>query len=655
MDDKNAATVLAERFSSGNYDYSDSNTPNHLPRGTPSRRSKRKSKADTTLTNPKRHAASKLSSTASTENFPKFGLLPPKDHQMDTFSHSKSNNIIPSSFNNVFSYHSIDTGERPNNPYLNDTNQVINDMKNHTSLHDTIYDHNTHYNPNKDNNTAFDIQNQRFSFNDPHQKLSIPENFPEKILCQDFEHYYANDYYPYENPINSFQEVEDQPVQAFAKLEGPNFNYYIKAISVTLGRQATSQELADIILGENKALSRKHARIFYNFMSQGFELQVFGKNGCFVDGLFIQKGATVPLNHRTIIMMGDSCFTFLLPKNSIPAQHETASTTGTLSAEIAYEHQEIDHQNNNLRFKNNKGLTNYQYQDDDGTFYNENDPNKRMSINSESLVRDTSTGSETPTVLDSNMQSTPISQSYLNGGPGTDMVRILPSTAKPQLPNNGKVFTKPTFSYASLIAQAINSTEEKKITLNGIYTYIMSNFPYYREAQNGWQNSIRHNLSLNKAFEKVQRESNQPGKGSYWKICDNFVNQFDNGVYKRMRRTSKKKSTDSTISTKSSSKTLTGSSQKKNKNDYQSSNIIDTPSKPPTGTKNAQSLLTPPISQELLENQPDLEDSVSISSSSVKSFYSNDPNNSFDDTKKKYTIQPNISDNSTMNSSLIQP
>ncbi|KAI8322263.1 fork head transcription factor, partial [Martensiomyces pterosporus] len=95
---------------------------------------------------------------------------------------------------------------------------------------------------------------------------------------------------------------------------------------------------------------------------------------------------------------------------------------------------------------------------------------------------------------------------------------------------------KPTYSYASLIAQAINSTSEKKITLNGIYTYIMSNYPYYKHAQNGWQNSIRHNLSLNKAFVKVLRASNEPGKGSYWAIDDAYKGQFSNGVYKRTRR-----------------------------------------------------------------------------------------------------------------------
>lgn len=92
---------------------------------------------------------------------------------------------------------------------------------------------------------------------------------------------------------------------------------------------------------------------------------------------------------------------------------------------------------------------------------------------------------------------------------------------------------KPTHSYIALIAMAILSNPSKKMILGDIYHYISENFPYYRNKDKSWRNSIRHNLSLNECFIKAGRSEN--GKGNYWAIHPANVEDFANGDFRRRR------------------------------------------------------------------------------------------------------------------------
>ncbi|CAH1795068.1 unnamed protein product [Owenia fusiformis] len=131
----------------------------------------------------------------------------------------------------------------------------------------------------------------------------------------------------------------------------------------------------------------------------------------------------------------------------------------------------------------------------------------------------------------------------------TFMGDLAPLTASPleKIDYKTNPYVKPPYSYATLICMAMKETRKTKITLASIYNWITENFMYYRMADPSWQNSIRHNLSLNKCFQKVPRRKDEPGKGGFWRINPEYNDMLENGVFKKRRASSAREMTSCPI------------------------------------------------------------------------------------------------------------
>ncbi|CAB1352864.1 unnamed protein product [Coregonus sp. 'balchen'] len=105
-----------------------------------------------------------------------------------------------------------------------------------------------------------------------------------------------------------------------------------------------------------------------------------------------------------------------------------------------------------------------------------------------------------------------------------------------QQPN---AFPKPIYSYSCLIAMALKNSRTGSLPVSEIYGFMKEHFPYFKTAPDGWKNSVRHNLSLNKCFQKVENKqggSSSTRKGCLWALNPAKINKMEEEMQKWKRK-----------------------------------------------------------------------------------------------------------------------
>lgn len=280
--------------------------------------------------------------------------------------------------------------------------------------------------------------------------------------------------------------ARESEVQAYAKIAGKDWTFYVKRLKVSIGRNAENhnpenfEDGVDIDLGPSKVVSRRHANIEYNMNTQCWDLYINGRNGLKVNTfrLNLPNGKAHTLKSGDIVDIGGTQMMFILPNMppTIPDQFRYLLQNKKIKTEN-------QNQSQNLLANQVKA-----FQIQEGV----------SQISSSGITQE---------------------QDY-SKDESKDM--------------------KPPYSYATMITQAILSNHHGIMSLSEIYEWISSHYAYYRHTKQGWQNSIRHNLSLNKAFEKVPRKPNEPGKGMKWQISEeyrkDFMQKWKDGSLNKIKR-----------------------------------------------------------------------------------------------------------------------
>ncbi|OWB75782.1 hypothetical protein B5S31_g5764 [[Candida] boidinii] len=312
--------------------------------------------------------------------------------------------------------------------------------------------------------------------------LTVPQdNIPTSVSLQ------------YNNAKNLQNEI-----QAYAKISGKDWTYYVKSLNIIIGRNTDSHNnnnlndpsRIDIDLGPSKVVSRRHASISYNLETRNWELTVLGRNGLKIDGARINsENNGVLLNSGNIIDIGGTQMMFILP-----------DAPPTISNEFLIN---LRHKRSRVSDSNGQSLPG-SYNDG----FVPNDSLKGFQMFNRNSLADPTTN-----------------YGYLNSN-GQNNKNLMNDDDDQDLSKDEAKDLKPPYSYATMITQAILSNPQGVLSLADIYDWISSHYAYYRHSKQGWQNSIRHNLSLNKAFEKVARQANEPGKGMKWQIAEKYKNEF---------------------------------------------------------------------------------------------------------------------------------
>ncbi|KAK3674718.1 transcription factor [Recurvomyces mirabilis] len=345
-------------------------------------------------------------------------------------------------------------------------------------------------------------------------------------------------------------------VPGYGKIAGRDWTFIIRKVEVNIGRpeaqeklessaskepaKPTAKTIIDIDLGPDRQISRLHAIIGYDSDAYQWFVIVNGRNGVRVDNNVLKRGHKSYLRNGSVIEIANTQMAFI----TTPAENGDGPVWDASIIKQAQKSSEDDDEgDDDMKAPNGRSHA----------------LGGRATLSQPGFISSASLGEQ-----QQQQRTHPHSQRAMQGSPGTphrpqqSVIRSSPaanyargvmmeSTESIDYSADTAKDLKPPHSYAQLIGMAILSTHEQQMTLNNIYKWIMANYAFYRFNTGGWQNSIRHNLSLNKAFTKIARRTDEPGKGMKWMIEPTEFDTFVQQGMKGCRRPAPLPATQSTL------------------------------------------------------------------------------------------------------------
>lgn len=284
-----------------------------------------------------------------------------------------------------------------------------------------------------------------------------------------------------------------QSIRAYAKIAGRNWTYYVKTLHVNIGREPDREQRLDeqsspvtiaaralpevhVDLGPSKFISRLHAEIFYDGEdTAAWHIRVNGRNGVRLNNVILKRGTDAIISCGDIIEIANTQMMFVTPgdkANIHPGFVERAQRIANGEEESgSWDQSQHAHPHP---------------QPSQSAANDHGDSTAPASAGKSSLA-------PAPHFLKRQVTPPPprspdtVGARTAKQSPLYNRGMMMESTEEIDYSKDSAKDLKPPYSYATLIAQAIFSSEEEKLTLNSIYNWIMENYAFYRNSQSGWQ------------------------------------------------------------------------------------------------------------------------------------------------------------------------
>ncbi|KAF7278213.1 forkhead box K [Rhynchophorus ferrugineus] len=334
-----------------------------------------------------------------------------------------------------------------------------------------------------------------------------------------------------------------------ARIEAKEFEYLVRQNRIIIGRNSSRGDV-DVNMGHSSFISRRHLEVYFDHPF--FYMNCNGKNGVFIDGVFQRKGAPAMRLAKTCTIRFPStnirlCFQSLVDdgldatapnvREVSPVRIRERAGGGVMASLLP------------LRINIPEGEYSSPFPSPTGTISAANScpasprggqhgvSHGKRNVHADLQMVAAYAAAQVAHRDDGQHVQQNHSPEYRhNSSNGSSAPSVVINDGSYAASGSNKDDSKPPFSYAQLIVQAIASAPDKQLTLSGIYSYITKHYPYYRTADKGWQNSIRHNLSLNRYFIKVPRSQEEPGKGSFWRIDPQSESKLIEQAFRRRRQ-----------------------------------------------------------------------------------------------------------------------